>query len=65
MLNYKLPYHVIQETEDEVYVPKLSFKSKEDAAEFIKFAPLPNLIIIKTEDVKKYYITAENNKIQF
>lgn len=65
MLNYKLPYHVIQETEDEVYIPKLSFSSKEDALEFIKFAPLPNLVVIKTEDLRKYYITSGNTKIQF
>ena len=45
MLNYKLPYHVIQEKDEDTYLPKLSFKTLEEAKEFIKFAPNPNLII--------------------
>lgn len=65
MLDYKLPYHVIQEAEDDAYVPKLSFASFEEAEEFVKFASIPNLIIIETKEVRDYYLKAENKKFQF
>jgi hypothetical protein len=63
MLDYKLPYHVIQEDEDEdIYLPKLSFPTLEDAKEFINFAPHPNLIIVKTRELKNYYLGFEKRK---
>jgi hypothetical protein len=65
MLDYKLPYHVIQEDEDEdYYLPKLSFSALEDAKEFINFAPHPNLIIVKTRELKNYYLGFEKRKYQ-
>jgi SepF-like predicted cell division protein (DUF552 family) len=66
MLDYKLPYHVIQEDEDEdIYLPKLSFSTLEDAKEFINFAPHPNLIVVKTKELKNYYLEINNSKFQF
>ena len=65
LLDYKLPYHVIQEEDDDTFRPKLSFKSYEDAREFIKFAPNPNLIIVKTRELKDYYLGLEYKKEHF
>ena len=65
MLDYKLPYHVLQEEEDDTYRPKLSFNTLEDAKEFIKFAPTPNLIIVATKELKNYYLKVVNKKYQF
>ncbi|MCB9249716.1 MAG: hypothetical protein H6613_14785 [Ignavibacteriales bacterium] len=64
MLDYNLPYHIIKETEDEIYLPKVSFKTLEDAKEFVKFAPIPNLIIVKTEELKNFYLGNENNNYE-
>lgn len=59
VLDYNLPYHVLQEEEDYIYQSKLSFNSLEDAKEFIKFAPNPNLLIVQTEDLKNYFLATE------
>ena len=64
MLDYNLPYHIIKETEDEIYHPEVSFKKLEDAKEFVKFAPIPNLIIVKTEELKNFYLGNENNNYE-
>ena len=54
MLDYNLPYHVIEEEEDEYFLPKLSFKTYEDAKEFVQICPKSNLIIVKTRELKNY-----------
>ena len=64
VLDYKLPYHVIQEDDEEVYLPKLSFKTLEEAEEFIRFASHSNLLIVKTKDLRFYYLGTENKKYQ-
>ena len=53
VLNYNLPYHIIEE-EDGEYCAKLSFESIEEAQEFIKFAPDKNLFIVTTEQLEDY-----------
>ena len=65
MLDYKLTYHVLQEDDDETYLPKISFKSLEEAREFIKFAPNPNLIVVTTKDLKNYFLGNQEKKYQF
>ncbi|MCB9208404.1 MAG: hypothetical protein H6612_07375 [Ignavibacteriales bacterium] len=60
MLDYKLPYHVIEEDEEDTYIPKLSFKTYEEAKEFIMFCPNPNLIIVKTSELKRYFLSIKN-----
>ena len=65
MLDYKLPYHVLQEEEDDTFRPKLSFETLSDAKEFVKFAPSPKLIIVETKELKNYYLKVENKKYQF
>jgi len=65
VLDYNLPYHIIQEWDDETYHPKLSFKSLSEAKEFIKFAPTPKLIIVKTKELKNYYLGLEYKKHEF
>ena len=65
MLDYNLPYHIIKETEDEIYHPEVSFKKLEDAKEFVKFAPIPNLIIVKTEELKDYFLGIGNKDTKF
>jgi hypothetical protein len=65
VLDYKLPYHVIQEDEEETFRPKLSFKTLVDAKEFVRFASSPNLIIVKTNELKDYYIRVESKKYEF
>ena len=65
VLDYNLPYHVIQEEEEDTYRPKLSFKNYEDAIEFIKFAHTPDLIVVKTQDLKKFYLGLEYKKSEF
>ena len=65
MLDYKLPYHVIQEDDEDIYRPKLSFKNYEDAVEFIKFAHVPNLIIVTTNELKNYYLGMEYKDYEF
>lgn len=59
MLDYKYPYHIIQEEDDETYLPKLSFKTFEEAKDFIQFASNSNLIIVKTRDLKNYFLDLE------
>lgn len=53
------------EEDEDTYLPKLSFKSYDDAKEFIKFAPTPNLIIVKTQELKNYYLGLEYKKYPF
>ena len=65
MLDYNLPYHVIQEEDEDIYRPKLSFKTHEDAVEFIKFAHSPNLIVVKTQELKNFYLGLEYKKNEF
>lgn len=60
MLDYKLPYHVLQEEDEEIYLAKLSFKNYEEANEFVKFAHNPNLTIVSTKELKKYFLVTEN-----
>ncbi len=60
MLDYKLPYHVLQEDEEEIYFAKISFKNYEEASEFIKFAHNPNLIIASTKELKNYFLVPES-----
>lgn len=60
MLDYKLPYHVLQEDEEEIYLAKISFKNFEEATEFVKFARNPNLIIVSTKELKNYYLVNKN-----
>lgn len=59
VLDYNLQYHVIQEEEDDSYIPKLSFTTFEEAKEFVQFAPNPNLIIATTKELKNYYLGLE------
>ena len=59
MLDYNLPYHIIQESEEDIYLPKVSFRTIAEAKEFIQFAPNPNLIIVKTRELKNYYLGLE------
>ena len=65
VLDYNLPYHVIQEEEDDTYRPKLSFRTFEDAKEFVQFAPNPNLIVVKTQELKNYYLGLEYKRHEF
>ena len=65
MLDYKLPYHVLQEADEEVFIPKISFQQFEDAKEFVKFAPNPNLIIVSTKELKNYFIGLQGTKYKF
>ncbi len=65
MLDYTLPYHVIQEEDEDTYLPKLSFKTYEDALEFIKFAHSANLIVVKTQELKNFYLGMEYKKSDF
>lgn len=65
MLDYKLPYHVIQEEDEDIYRPKLSFNNYEDAVEFIKFAHVPDLIIVTTNELKNYYLGLEYKDFEF
>ena len=65
MLDYNLPYHVIEEEEDYTFIPKLSFKSFGEAKEFVQFCPKPNLVIVKTKELKNYYLGTKNKKYQF
>jgi len=65
VLDYKLPYHVIQEEDGDTFRPKLSFKSYDDALEFVKFAHVPDLIVVKTEDLKNFYLGLEYRKSEF
>ena len=64
MLDYNLPYHSIKEIEDEIYHPEVSFKKLEDAKEFVKFASNAKLIIVKTEELKNFYLGNENNNYE-
>jgi len=64
VLDYKLPYHVIQEEDDDTFRPKLSFSTLEDAEEFVRFAPIPKLIIVKTNELKHYYLGLERKRYQ-
>ena len=59
MLDYNLPYHVIEEEEDDVFLPKLSFKTYGEAKEFVQFCPKHNLIIVKTRELKNYFLELE------
>ena len=65
MLDYELPYHVIQEEDEETFLPKLSFKTLEEAKEFVAFAHCPSLIIVKTKELNNYYLGLENKRYQF
>jgi len=65
MLDYKMPYHVIKEEDSDVFTPKLSFKSYEDAVEFVKFAHSPNLLIVRTKELKDYYLGLEYKNHEF
>ena len=49
----------IQESEEDIYLPKVSFRTISEAKEFIQFAPSPNLIIVKTRELKNYYLGLE------
>ena len=53
MLNYSMPYHIIEE-DDGDYCPKLSFETLEEALEFIKFAPGSNLHIVTSEELEDF-----------
>jgi hypothetical protein len=59
VLDYNLPYHVIEEIEEDTFVPKLSFKTIDDAREFVKFCPKPNLIIVRTKELKHFFLERE------
>lgn len=65
MLDYKLPYHVLQEEDDETYIPKISFKNYEEAKEFVAFASSPNLIVVQTKKLKNYFLGHQKNKLLF
>ncbi len=62
MLDYKLPYHVLQEEEDETYLPKISFKSYEEAKEFVTFASNKDLIVVTTNELKNYFLNYQKNE---
>lgn len=53
MINYNMPYHIIEEEEGE-FKPRLSFQSFDEAVEFIKFAPC-KYIIVTSEELEKFY----------
>lgn len=53
MLDYTMPYHIIEEDEGD-YVPKLSFESLEEALEFMKFAPGANLQVISSDELEDF-----------
>ncbi len=59
MLDYNMPYHVLEEEEDYTFIPKLSFKSFGEAKDFVRFCPKPNLIIVKTRELKNYFLELE------
>jgi hypothetical protein len=65
VLDYNLPYHIIEEEDDDAFLQKVSFRTYAEAKEFIQFAPNSNLIIVKTKDLKNYYIGLEYKKYQF
>ena len=65
MLDYKLPYHVLQEEDDDTYLPKISFKSYEEAKEFMAFASNKNLIVVTTSEVKNYFLGYQGNESCF
>jgi SepF-like predicted cell division protein (DUF552 family) len=56
---------VLQEEEDETYLPKISFESYEEAKEFITFASNKNLIIVTTSEVKNYFLGYKENERLF
>jgi len=62
MLDYKKTYHVIEEEDEDIFLPKLSFKTIEEAREFVKFCPNPNLLIVKTKDLRNYFLETETSK---
>ena len=53
MLDYTKPYPIVEEDNGD-YCPKLSFESLDEAMEFMKFAPGPNLIILTSEELEDY-----------
>lgn len=62
MLDYNLPYHILQEEEDETFIPKISFKNYEEAKEFIAFAANSNLILVTTKELKNYFLSYNENE---
>ena len=56
---------MIQEEDEDTFRPKLSFKSYDDAVEFVKFAHSSNLIIVKTQDLKNFYLGLEYKNSEF
>lgn len=65
MLDYKLPYHILQEQDDDTYLPKISFRNYEEAKEFVAFAPNPNLIVVTTNELKNYFLGYQENERLF
>ena len=53
MLDYSKPFHIVEDDNGD-YCPKVSFDSLEEAMEFIKFAPAPNLIVISSEELEDF-----------
>lgn len=53
MIDYELPYHILEEDDEGNYLPRLSFRSYEEAFEFTKFVP-GNLIIVSKSELDDF-----------
>ncbi|MFC2084771.1 hypothetical protein ACFLS9_06920 [Bacteroidota bacterium] len=52
MIDYSLPYHLIEEVDGD-YKFRLSFQSYEDALDFIKFAP-GSFLVVASDELEEY-----------